>query len=434
MNDEELDGLFREAAERYSAAGQGAEGASRQQAAWEQLARRLDEPEQAPVSRRSRWPYLLLGLLLLGLGTWLLWPGRKTTLPETESVTTTPRGKPAATPPAGQEGHAPPAARTATSPAARAAATPGVAPAATAAAEPAEPSAAHGATLPRAASRQGGLPPTARQADEDLTLYPPLHVLDKRPVYIAGMALEDQLGAAALAGAPRLPGLPGRQAVPSLADTLDGEETAYEEENTHKKALPSPAAHWYFGLHAGPDWSGVAARRWEPGIGGGLDLVYRLNGRWAIQTGLSAVKKIYRAMPGDYHPADNGWRQYDVKHIDANCSVWDLPLNLQYTLQGTEHHRLFVSTGLSSFWMHEEKYTYYYKTPAGAPGEWTKAMRDQNRHLFSIINLSAGYERSWRHLSLQFAPYAKIPMGGVGYGKVKLYSAGIELRVLYGLK
>jgi hypothetical protein len=56
---------------------------------------------------------------------------------------------------------------------------------------------------------------------------------------------------------------------------------------------------------------------------------------------------------------------------------------------------------------------------------------NQNQHLLRILNLTAGVEYGlgtrWNLLA---EPYVKVPLAGVGMGKVKLLSAG----VLFGLK
>lgn len=208
------------------------------------------------------------------------------------------------------------------------------------------------------------------------------------------------------------------------------EAASEEKQNLSTKKTP----RWYFGLTAGPDWSSAAGKGWKTGIGGGLKLTYRLNRKWAFSTGVLLDKKLYDARPGDYNPVDDSWQNYDVKSINARCTVWDVPLNVEYTIWDNEKNHIFLSTGLSSFWMHEEEYTYYYKTSSGDWREWSKEMYNKNHHIFSILNFSAGYERSWKHFSLQAQPYLKVPLKGVGYGRVKLYSTGIHFTLQYGLK
>jgi hypothetical protein len=238
-----------------------------------------------------------------------------------------------------------------------------------------------------------------------------------------------------------IPGIPyeshffkkGKVSTPPEPET-DSDSTAVGRNKKGLSHNPSPVRHWQLGLTIGPDWNSASGHGWRTGVGGGLKLSYRLNNKWAISSGVLIDKKLYDARPNDYNPPDNNWRNYDVKSIDANCTVVEVPINIDYSLWRSSASRIFIGTGLSSLWMHNEEYTYRYKTAGGEWDQWNKKMHDQNHHLFSLINLSPGYERSFQHLSIQVAPYIKIPISGIGYGKVKLYSTGVHFTLQYGLK
>jgi hypothetical protein len=79
--------------------------------------------------------------------------------------------------------------------------------------------------------------------------------------------------------------------------------------------------------------------------------------------------------------------------------------------------------------MKRETYDYYYKDPPSQTIEnksWT--FNNANKHFFTILNLSAGYQRKLnRSLSLTAEPYIKIPLDGIGFGNLKLNSAGIAI-------
>ena len=52
--------------------------------------------------------------------------------------------------------------------------------------------------------------------------------------------------------------------------------------------------------------------------------------------------------------------------------------------------------------------------------------KNENSHIFSVINLSGGYQYHFSdRFSLMAEPYVKIPLSGVGQGKVNLNSGGI---------
>ncbi|HQW93603.1 MAG TPA: hypothetical protein PKY28_10910, partial [Ferruginibacter sp.] len=61
---------------------------------------------------------------------------------------------------------------------------------------------------------------------------------------------------------------------------------------------------------------------------------------------------------------------------------------------------------------------------------YERTIKDENRHYFSVLTLSGGYQHKFNGwLSLQAEPFVKLPLGGVGFGKVKLNSSGLLLTV-----
>jgi len=57
---------------------------------------------------------------------------------------------------------------------------------------------------------------------------------------------------------------------------------------------------------------------------------------------------------------------------------------------------------------------------------WT--VTNQNTNLFSILNLSIGYEKQIsKQLHIGIEPYYKIPLSGIGQGAIKLSSLGLQL-------
>jgi hypothetical protein len=85
--------------------------------------------------------------------------------------------------------------------------------------------------------------------------------------------------------------------------------------------------------------------------------------------------------------------------------------------------------------MRQEKYTYEYYPYGGNQGyskDWQ--IKNQNQHLFSIYNLSVGYGRQLsRGVLLGVEPFVKVPLAGVGAGKIKLASAGVFFALSYRL-
>jgi hypothetical protein len=80
--------------------------------------------------------------------------------------------------------------------------------------------------------------------------------------------------------------------------------------------------------------------------------------------------------------------------------------------------------------MKKEKYVYNYETSAGNTYTYPYETRNENKHYFSVLNLSAGYTRDISNtVSLTAEPYVDVPLVGIGVGKVHLTSAGVLFTV-----
>ena len=151
----------------------------------------------------------------------------------------------------------------------------------------------------------------------------------------------------------------------------------------------------YVGLVAAPDVSTVHFADVQGArLNLGLTLEYRLGQRWRVATGLQRSTKSYYARREDYDWGAYPGRIYqrNFKDVEATCTVLDIPLNLRYDAVVQGHARWFGAAGLSSFFMQRENYSYDY-LENGTYKRWDMpGLVNANRHLFSVLNLSAGYE------------------------------------------
>jgi len=161
----------------------------------------------------------------------------------------------------------------------------------------------------------------------------------------------------------------------------------------------------------------------------GLGLGYAFNDRVSIQTGFYSARKIYTADADDYNAPGWWWQFYPtLEKVDADCKVYEIPLLVNYNFSTNKKRNWFGTFGLSSYIMKEEKYTYHYKTGTGQPAARNWEYYNENKHYFSVITLAGGYERKISNkFSVSLSSYLKLPWQGVGFGKVKLNSAGALL-------
>lgn len=198
--------------------------------------------------------------------------------------------------------------------------------------------------------------------------------------------------------------------------------------------LPVRWPRFYLGLVGAPDVSTVkfaGVQRPLPNVGITFD--YRLTSRLRLTTGLLRSTKAYRARRDDYDWGTSPQPPTrDFTWVDGTCTVLDIPLNLRYTLLMRPQYQVFGSAGLSTFFMQRERYTYRY-TNYNGPTHWQRVAVNENQHPFSILNLSFGYERRLsNHWQVLAEPYLKLPLGGVGVGKVQLLSGGVFLGIKHG--
>jgi hypothetical protein len=180
-----------------------------------------------------------------------------------------------------------------------------------------------------------------------------------------------------------------------------------------------------FSFSAGPDMSYVTLNNTgKTTLTYGAGISYGFAKRFTARAAFYISKKIYEAAPDQYHTP--GGNYPNLTGVDANCTVYEIPVNLSYSFGQRKKHNWFGSAGLSSFIMKKEDYVYNYKTPAGQVYTYYNSVSNQNKHYFSVLSLSGGYQYQFnKWLSLQAEPYLKLPLGGVGLGKIKLSSAGV---------
>ncbi len=162
----------------------------------------------------------------------------------------------------------------------------------------------------------------------------------------------------------------------------------------------------------------------------GLLFEYKLNKKLILQTGITYSNKKYIGSFDDYH----NWTDWKAYHpskpteVDGGCKVIDVPINLRLNLFQKPKQTWFVSSGVSSYWMLNENYTYLYAWSPAKSVDWNY----NSKYYFSVLNFSIGLDRQIsKNFSLQIEPYLKTPLKSVGTGGVNLYSSGVLFSTKY---
>ncbi|MBE7172145.1 MAG: hypothetical protein INR73_16275 [Williamsia sp.] len=204
---------------------------------------------------------------------------------------------------------------------------------------------------------------------------------------------------------------------------------------TKKANKQGPAvAKWYFLAAGGVDAANLhkfdtSHRRFVFGA----DIGYHLNSIFSVQAGFHAGRALYVAGPADYKAKPGTyWSDPTVKirSVEANCFIFDLPLLIRADVLHNRNRALYATTGFSSSITNREVYNYHYNNSMGY--RMWKATYRGNVDWFSYADFSIGFEQKiFKTFYLQLEPYAKLPISGIGEGKVKLYSLGVQLGLKY---
>ena len=194
---------------------------------------------------------------------------------------------------------------------------------------------------------------------------------------------------------------------------------------------------WFIGFGYAPDISLVGSgNATSPGTNLNFAVEYKLGRRWSIQSGITYSMKKYKAAGEDYNPPPGFWYYGNAPdNTEGECDVIDIPLNIRYYIKPYSKHRFFASTGLSSYLMLTEDYYYEYDGYQSPDQVESWSVRNENQHYFGVYNLSVGYQRSLgARWSLEIEPFIKLPLSGVGFGRVDLWSTGSIFSLKYNLK
>ncbi|MBC6108947.1 hypothetical protein ACFOG5_13540 [Pedobacter fastidiosus] len=160
----------------------------------------------------------------------------------------------------------------------------------------------------------------------------------------------------------------------------------------------------------------------------GAELTLFLTKRLSITSGAAYAKKIYDSDFSLYRPNSTYVFNVNPTNVHANCDVIDIPLNVNYKVFDNNRNSITVSTGLSSYLMLKEKYSYTYGEAYQKPLDYE--VKNQNQHYLGIANVGVEFQHKINNnLSISARPFMKIPLTDIGYGNSKLSSTGVAVSV-----
>lgn len=213
----------------------------------------------------------------------------------------------------------------------------------------------------------------------------------------------------------------------ALPDIERVKEEAVGSQEIQREIAPKIAIR----LGYSPDLTTVGIKDFsKPGTAVSLLFDYALKPKLYIQTGIVLSEKIYRARASEYKLNKYVTSINTPYTVDGNCTMYEIPLGVRYDLRQTERSRIFTGVGATSYYVQKEKYVYKYSeyVHGQVPGWKGKT----GWFWLSHVSASVGYEyRISNKFSLLAEPYIRIPIKGVGYGKVNIVTTGLWFSLRY---
>ncbi|MET0244080.1 MAG: hypothetical protein ABW174_11460, partial [Flavitalea sp.] len=116
----------------------------------------------------------------------------------------------------------------------------------------------------------------------------------------------------------------------------------------------------------------------------------------------------------------------------GNCLMYEIPISVKYDLRNTYRSNWFITAGFSSYFMKTEKYDMLYLyTSSGSTAVHDYEYKNSDKSYFSQLRLTGGYTYKLpRNFGLRIEPYFNLPVSGIGSGKLKLVSAGLNAGIV----
>jgi hypothetical protein len=183
---------------------------------------------------------------------------------------------------------------------------------------------------------------------------------------------------------------------------------------------------------AAPDINGVGSFA-ESKVGTNIGLLFSagVSKKFTISTGALYSVKPYMTGIENYH---TGYTfQTNPLSVLADCRMLDIPLNIGYQLYNKHQNKFSVGTGLSSYIMLHESYTFNYASATTTGPEYFNVAHSSG-YFFGIVNLNATYQRQLNSkVGFSVMPYLKLPLTNIGYSQVRLQTTGVAVGLSWNL-
>lgn len=212
------------------------------------------------------------------------------------------------------------------------------------------------------------------------------------------------------------------------ADNLDIKDIGnYESEanleNIEKESKGS------FSIIAALDMTGVkGASEQKISENVGLLYTYPLNKKISLSTGVMYSWKKYNSPYNLYNPKVPYVGNPQPNHVQAVCDILSVPIAINYHLISKKSYDVVLTSGLSSFFMLKENYSFLYSGVGFDPYNVEYTIKGKNNHFFGAADFSISINKTVNNkFSMGIRPFYQIPLTGFGYGRTQLQSKGVAI-------
>ena len=200
---------------------------------------------------------------------------------------------------------------------------------------------------------------------------------------------------------------------------------------------PRALSRFSIGVSFGSDVTAVSglSNFSTPGYSFGLKAEYNFTSRFSAIAGVQQMQIQYSAGRGQYSPPRGFWTNGVIANsTDAACRILDLSLVLKYNFIESTRSRFFATGGVSNNILLNEEYNFQYTTQDPSLIQEFDASSGTNDFINSA-SFSLGYEYDLdSRLGIRFEPSIRVPVNGIGFGSVNLYSLGTSISFRYRLR
>lgn len=208
-----------------------------------------------------------------------------------------------------------------------------------------------------------------------------------------------------------------------------------EHKKTKAGIRPAKEKGLYAGIIAVIDHSKVKSTSFkEPGFSAGILIGYRVRS-FFTETGITIGHKYYSSEGNLFNDQDASMPSgMIIDNLESRSKILEISLKAGYYFYKKKNTNLFIAGGTALYIMTREKNNYNV-TMNGNPEKMVGLYEKNSLKIPAVLNISAGWEHDLTGLlKIRIEPVLKLPLQGIGVGRLPVTSAGIQIGITRRLK